>query len=233
MCTAGTRKPRSCESLRRTPRCARAGRRSVLVHQRHQAVADFEAEQVDRLHVVPAELACSRGDGAGAAGRGFGARAARCLHSVQAAPPHSAADAEEHEVRHAGNQSHDAEQPAGHADSARGCRTAACAAPRPCPALRDMRVTMMRDRGREQQRRDLRDQAVADGEQRVGACRVGEQAQAVAERADGEAADDVDEEDQDAGDARRRARTCWRRPSSRRNPPRRAPRRGACAPRPG
>ena len=49
----------------------------ALVDQRHQAEADFQADQVDRLHVVPGQLArarCSRrrvrGGAAAAAGRG-------------------------------------------------------------------------------------------------------------------------------------------------------------------
>ena len=55
------------------------------------------------------------------------------------------------------------------------------------------------DRHREQQRRDLRDQAVADGQQRVGAAGVGER-HAVLRGADDDAAEHVDEHDQDAGD---------------------------------
>ena len=53
--------------------------------------------------------------------------------------------------------------------------------------------------GRDDQRRDLRDQAVADGEQRVGARGFGE-AQALLRDADDHAADDVDEHHQQAGD---------------------------------
>ncbi len=54
-------------------------------------------------------------------------------------------------------------------------------------------------RGRDDQRRHLRDQAVADGEQRVGARRVGER-HALLRDADDHAADDVDEHDEQAGD---------------------------------
>ena len=53
--------------------------------------------------------------------------------------------------------------------------------------------------GRDDQRRNLRDQAVADGEQHVVVGGGGER-QVVLEDADREAADDVDEQDQDAGD---------------------------------
>ena len=54
-------------------------------------------------------------------------------------------------------------------------------------------------RGRDDQRRDLRDQAVADGEQRVGARGFGER-HALLRDADDHAADDVDEHDQQARD---------------------------------
>ena len=54
-------------------------------------------------------------------------------------------------------------------------------------------------RGRDDQRRNLRDQAVADGEQRVGARGLGER-HALLGDADDHAADDVDEHDQQAGD---------------------------------
>ncbi len=53
--------------------------------------------------------------------------------------------------------------------------------------------------GRQQQRRDLAHQAVADREQRVHAERIG-QRQVVHQRADGDAADQVDDQDQDRGD---------------------------------
>ena len=54
-------------------------------------------------------------------------------------------------------------------------------------------------RGGDDQRRDLRDQAVADGQQRVGVRGFGE-AEALLGDADDDAADDVDEDDQQAGD---------------------------------
>ncbi len=56
-----------------------------------------------------------------------------------------------------------------------------------------------RGRGRQQQRRDLGDQAVTDGQQRVVVHRRAE-IQAMLAHADGQAADDVDDQDQDAGD---------------------------------
>ena len=56
-----------------------------------------------------------------------------------------------------------------------------------------------RDRHRQEQRRDLRDQAVADGEERVGAARIRDR-HAVLGGADDDAAEQVDEHDQYAGD---------------------------------
>ncbi len=53
--------------------------------------------------------------------------------------------------------------------------------------------------GRDHQCRDLRDEAVADGQQRVGAAGLAE-AQALLGDADDDAADDVDERDEQAGD---------------------------------
>src|SRR5258708_34239136 len=55
------------------------------------------------------------------------------------------------------------------------------------------------DRHRQQQRRYLRHQSVADREQRIGAAGVG-QRHAVLTRADDGAAEQIDEHDQDAGD---------------------------------
>ena len=55
-----------------------------------------------------------------------------------------------------------------------------------------------RDGRGQQQRRNLRDQAVADGQQRVGACGVAKR-QVMHHDADGKAADDVEDQDHDAG----------------------------------
>ena len=58
-----------------------------LVHQRHEAVADFEAEQIDRLHVFPAQLArfgraVRRRGGATSAALGARSAASRRLTST-------------------------------------------------------------------------------------------------------------------------------------------------------
>ena len=64
---------------------------------------------------------------------------------------------------------------------------------------RDTRVTRIATATDKQQRRNLRHQAVADGEQRVGAARIGER-HPVLRGADDDAAEQVDEHDQYAGD---------------------------------
>ena len=56
-----------------------------------------------------------------------------------------------------------------------------------------------RDRDRQQQRRDLRDQPVADREERIGAARIRDR-HAVLRGADDDAAEQIDEHDQYAGD---------------------------------
>ena len=85
---------------------------------------------------------------------------------------------------------------------------------------------------REQQGRDLGDQAVADGQQAVASrsrrrsdwCRL--------HHADGEAADQVDQRDDDGGDRVALDELARHRPSRRRSRPRRRPRPGGGAPRP-
>ena len=71
-------------------------------------------------------------------------------------------------------------------------------------------------RGRDDQRRHLRDQAVADGQHGVGAGGLAE-SQALLGDADDDAADDVDEDDRAGRRPRRRARISRRRPWRRRS----------------
>ena len=203
MCTAGTRKPRSCDSLRRTPRM-RASRSPfcVLVDQRHEAIADFEAEQIHRLHVFPRQLARFGGGGGGdavvARSASLPAAVAPLAERVRAAAGDALPCVRNAKFGMPGIRPITASRPAATA-SAFGW-------PKQLPAhlaAHVLRAGHARDddgdRGRQQQRRNLRDQAVADGEQRVGAAGAGER-HAVRDHADGEAADDVDEQDQDAGD---------------------------------
>ena len=86
----------------------------ALVDQRHQPEADFESDQIHRLHVVPGQLALL---GVGTAGgRGGGAAAARGRGLLGAAPQvpgagtAGAAEQQEGDIGHARDQSHDAEQ---------------------------------------------------------------------------------------------------------------------------
>ena len=69
-----------------------------FVDQRHQAIADFEADDVDRLHVFPRQLARFGAGGGGAAGGGSSSFFDRLqaglrdfLCSIHAPPPQSAA----------------------------------------------------------------------------------------------------------------------------------------------
>ncbi len=87
----------------------------VLVHQRHEAIADFEAEQVDRLHVVPRQLALlGRTDGRVVGGRlrigdrlGFRrVRSVLLLLDQPRAVTGGRAHREERDVRHARDQAH-------------------------------------------------------------------------------------------------------------------------------
>ena len=111
MCTGGGRKPTSCANFLRTP-LMRASRSPCarLVDQRDQAVADFEAERVDRLQVVPARL------GVGLGHRRAAAAARPCARSValRAATRRRIAerrrDQQEHEVRHARDQAERADR---------------------------------------------------------------------------------------------------------------------------
>ncbi len=109
------------------------------------------------------------------------------------------AEQQEHHRWHAGDQPEGAEN-AGHGEQrARRCRTAGPAPAAPMSLRRRDAGDDEGRGGRQQQRRNLGDQAVADGQQHV----VGRglrQRHAVLQHADDETADDVDEQDQDAGD---------------------------------
>ncbi len=85
-------------------------------------------------------------------------------------------------------------------------------------------------RGGDHQRRDLRHQAVADGQQGVVLGRS-RQIQIVLQHADDQTADDVDEHDDDAGDRIAAHELATHRPSRRRNRLPARSRRGVCAPR--
>ena len=147
-----------------------------LVHQRHQAEADFQADQIDRLHVVPGQFAllgtapALAAAPAAAAVQPRACLARRC--SNQAPAPHSAAEQQERDIGHAGDQPHDAQHAAGDRQTARLTQTVACDQ----FAAQILRAGHARDDdgdgGGQQQRRNLRHQAITDGQQRVDARRI-------------------------------------------------------------
>ena len=105
---------------------------------------------------------------------------------------------QKHHVRHAGNDAEQRQDPAGHAERARLAED----------LRHDLLAHVVRpgdaghqngDRDGEQQRRNLRHQAVADREQGVGAARV-RQRHSVLRGADDGAAEQIDEDDENAGD---------------------------------
>ena len=120
----------------------------------------------------------SRDSGGGAAaGAGAVSTGSAGLQRFLVEHPRAAAAERSHQqerdVRHAGDQAHHAEQRRGDAERARLTEQ----------LLRELAAHVLRagharddhrDRGRDQQRRNLRDQAVADREQRVDARRVAE-----------------------------------------------------------
>ncbi len=167
---------------------------AVLVHQRDQAVAEFQAELVHRLQVVPAGFAVALRRGRGGALLGWW----RLVREHPGGVAQQAGHGEEHQVGHAGNQAQQAQHAGGDAHGAR----------RDEHLAGDLLAQVLvlahtRDhhggRDRNEQAGNLRHQRVTDGQQDVAVGRLAGR-QAVLRHADGKAADDVDEEDKDAGD---------------------------------
>jgi len=168
-----------------------------LVDQRHQRVADLQLERLDRQ-----QLAQRRSAGGGGGGRdGFGGGGATRAAPARDGPGHAARghrQGEEGHGRQAGHEGEEPEQAAGGPDR-----------PRAAGELGDQRGRdgaaagtvghQQAGRGADDQRRDLRHQAVADGQRAVGGQRLGRR-HAVLRHADDEAADQVDEGDDQAGD---------------------------------
>ena len=110
----------------------------------------------------------------------------------------TAAECEERDERQSGQQSHRDHHRGRHAERLRVAGK--LAEQRLVGGAADAGLGHQQARGgRHDQRRNLRDQAVADGEQRVGVGGIGE-AQAFLHDADDHAADDVDDDDEQAGD---------------------------------
>ncbi|MNS64075.1 hypothetical protein D3C72_971890 [compost metagenome] len=179
----------------------------VAVHQRNQSIADFQAQRIDRAQLVPAQFRRGCG-GSGTAQRvqcvGFACRGVG-LRRRQALAVHLPGDEaedgrqrQESDVGHARHQADHAED----AGSDRQCTVLAehLAGHRLRHVLRARGTgNQHRHRAGDQQRRQLRHQAVTDRQQGIGGGGFTER-HAVLQHAHGQAAQHVDEQDQDAGD---------------------------------
>ena len=169
---------------------------AVFVDQRDQAVAQLQAQQVHRLHVVPAGFAVAGWRD----GSGLWLRFRLGLFAGQ--PPgqgtNACAKGQKHPMGHAGNE---AQQ--GH-DGSRDTQNLG----RLENLLRDLlaHVLVFAHTGhhhggshRNEQRRNLRHQCITHGQQDVGVC-SGTRTQPMLQHADGESAHDADEQNQNARD---------------------------------
>ncbi len=159
---------------------------------------DLQPEAVDRRYVVPGEFPVLGRGGGGGGCLGRGRRGGTPLRYVPGGAAADRRDAQEHQVWHARDQSHHPQQCRSDAQGLGIAKQLAAQLAahilRPRHAGHDDR-----DRGRQQECRQLRRQPVTDCEQRVGA-RRGREPHAVAHGADGQATDHVDYENQDAGE---------------------------------
>ena len=172
----------------------------ALVDQRDQAVADLQTQHVDPRHVVPARFRrIDRGNGL-QHGLDFGNLA--LLLEVPAQITQAAAKQDERDMRHARHQAQQADHTGGgHQHHRHGKQLAR-------QLLADVLVgghAADHDarRGGDHQRGNLRNQAVANGQQRVVGGGVAD-VHVVLEHAHGQAADDVDQQN---GDTRHRIAT--------------------------
>ena len=170
-----------------------------LIHHAHQFIAEHHHQRLHGRQLLPLHL----GRLVLAQGRLDGRHAGRIgpLHALGQAPGDEgqhAGKGHEHEPRHARDQG----QRHHHAGRAEDHRW------RSQHLTRHLLFEVARiadtghqdgGRGRQQQRRDLRHQAITDGQQCVLTESIAER-QVVHQRADGHAADHVDDQDQDTGD---------------------------------
>ncbi|KAG1449215.1 hypothetical protein G6F57_016679 [Rhizopus arrhizus] len=180
----------------------------VGVHQRNQPVAHFQAQRIDRAQLVPAQFGgrCRCGRAAQriergrvtARGRRIGCR---CLLLAVQLPGDEAEDRrqrQESDVGHARHQPDQAEDAGG--DRQRAGLAEHLAGHGLGHVLRTRGTgDQHRHRAGHQQGRQLRHQAVTDRQQGIGGGRLAER-HAVLHHAHGQAAEHVDEQDQDAGD---------------------------------
>ena len=177
----------------------------VAVHQRDQPIADLQAHQIDRIDVLPAQLLAFRLlQGRQLVGRqsrhgGVGARLAVFLAPDQPGKARGhQAQAHEGRVRHTRHQADDDQQTRRHRQRlGRGEHL-------PVDLLAHVLGSGHagdhdRRRGGQQQRGNLRHQAVADGQQGIDARRLASR-QVVLQGTDGHATEQGDEHDQQAGD---------------------------------
>ena len=197
MCTGGTTKPISCASCR-AQRSDALDQLAALtgVDQRHQLVADLELEQIERRRHV--RLLLLRRVGARLDAPPAPSACALCSRPAYDSPPSAPGERHERQERQPGQQRQRAEDHRHHREHARVQqhlrRHLAAEVGARCGARHhDAR------RGRDQQRRHLRHQAVADGQDRVDLGRALDVEPAL-HHADEEPADDVDAGDHDAGD---------------------------------
>ncbi len=171
------------------------------IHQRDQTIAHLQRHQIHRRHVFPGQVAIL---GPGPALVLL--RDALHLHLGLARLPleqvgpaeDQRGQAQEHGIGHARHDPQRGDHAPGHVQHARvGEHLAEDLLPHVLAAGHAGHDD--RGRGGQHQRRDLRDQTVADGQQHVVGRGIADR-HAVLDGPDGQAADDVHEQDQDAGD---------------------------------
>ncbi len=179
----------------------------VGIHQRDQPVTHFQSQRIDRAQFVPAQLGGWRGGRAaeGIQRAGFsgsrGRIGRRCLALAVQLPGNEAEDRGQRQESDVGHARHQADQ----AEDAGGDRQGAVLAKHLAGhglghVLRARGAGDQHRHGAgDQQRRQLRHQAVTDGQQGVGGGGIAER-HAMLQHAHGQATEHVDEQDQDAGD---------------------------------
>ena len=169
----------------------------AVVHQGNHAVAHFQAQHVDQLNVVPARFRRFRLRRRRRVDLLFGEAVFLGAAQVPGGAGQAGGEQQEHEVGHAGHQAQQAHHAGGQDHHPRVHQQLAD------HLLADVLVGGHPGHGDaggggNHQRRNLRHQAVADGQQGVGAAGVGER-HIVLQHADQQAADDVHRHDHQAG----------------------------------
>ena len=168
-----------------------------FVDQRNQPIADFQTEHVERRHVGPARLLRF---GRHHRRRRYRNRLGGTRAAVHFPRQRTEADGQqqENEIGHAGNQSEHADDRCGQPDHARIVEELGKKLLRDVLGVANARHHHARG-NRDDQRRDLGHQTVADRQQRVSLGRCPD-VEIVLQHTDEQSAEDVDEHNQDAGD---------------------------------